>query len=87
MSAAIAFERGQRAERSGHYEQAASEYGKVAGLFPDSVLPIARQGIAQYRAGRSHAAAETFSKIEGREASAELTAEVTAVIKEMEGLR
>lgn len=83
MSASIAFERGQRDEQAGQYNQASSEYAKVVERFPESTLAVARLGISEYRAGNLRAAAEAFTKLAGRKASTELTAEVNAVIDDM----
>lgn len=83
LSASIAFERGQKNERAGKYDQAGVEYLKVIKQFPEFNLAVARLGISQYRAGDVRAAAETFSKLDGQPASAELVREVNAVIEDM----
>ncbi len=82
LSAAVAFERGQRAEAGGNFATAASEYSKVAEAFPTSTLAVARTGIAEYQAGHRDAAIRTLNSIVGRHTSKELTAEVNGVLVE-----
>jgi hypothetical protein len=84
LLAAIAFERGQRAEAGGNFATAASEYARAAEIFPNSTLAVARRGIAEYRAGDRAAAVQTLNSIAGRQTSKELTTEVNAVIAEIQ---
>lgn len=84
LKAAIAFERGQRAEANADYINAAAQYADVVDSFPQSTTAIARLGIAQYRAGNRAAAIQTLNSLAGRQASKELTTEVNAVIGEMQ---
>jgi hypothetical protein len=85
MLGAIAFERGQRDEAQGNYNEASAEYRKAADAFPDATLPTARLGIVRYHAGDFSGAARIFNYLAGRKADAKLTAEVNGVIKNMEG--
>jgi hypothetical protein len=83
VSAGVAFERGRRAEKAGHYALAVSEYQKVTGCFPDSTLALARLGIAQYRAGNTAEAVGVFRELGGRKTSERLAGEVNQVGSEL----
>ena len=84
LSAGVAYERGQRAERAGQYGRAVAEYEHVVARFPESTEAVARLGIAHYRSGHLMDAAKTLDKLGGKEApSEELATEVNQVMDEI----
>ena len=84
LSAAVSYERGERAEARGAYAVAVTEYNKALKRFPDSTETIARKGIAAFHAGQFDIAAAAFRTLGGREASPELVREVNQIIGQME---
>lgn len=84
IDAAVAFERGRRAESASNYREAVQEYRRVLNTFPDSTEPTARLGISYYRSGDIPAAIRTINLLEGRKVSKELVAELDATVREIE---
>lgn len=82
LMAGVAFERGQKAESTGNFKEAALQYGLVIRQFPESTLGLARMAISSYRAGMWKEAAEAFDKLGGRETSRELATEVNAALED-----
>ena len=86
-SAAVAFERGKKAERRGDYARAIQEYEKTDKRFPRSEEVIARYGIAEYRAGNISEAVTILDTLGGQKVeNEELATEVNGVIGEINKL-
>lgn len=84
LGAAVAFERGQRAEEQGNYEIAKQQYALVVAQYPGSTEALARLAISQCETMDLVGAVATLQKLEGREASVELIDEVNQAISEVE---
>lgn len=86
LAASVAFERGQRAEATGAFPVALTEYEKVVRQFPTSTLALARKAIAAFHAGEYQVAEEAFDAIGGRKASSDIVREVNDAIDKMNKL-
>ena len=71
LSAGIAYQRGQRAERAGNYFDAMSYYEDALLRYPDSEKALSRLGVAYYYNEKIHQAAYTFDRLIGRTLSSE----------------
>lgn len=81
VDSALAFERGQRAERSRHYVTALHQYEKALAAYPDSTLILARACIARYHDSDYPGTIKDFERLEGREVdSQKLKSEVEGVM-------
>jgi len=81
FSAAVAYERGQRAEARRDFPAALTEYSKAAQSFPNAIQVVARRGIAAYRAGNLAVTVESFRAIGGRNVGDEaIASEVNQII-------
>ncbi len=87
LAANIAMERGRRAETTGAFSVALTEYAKVVRQFPNSTRAVARKGIAAFHAGEYQVAAEAFDAIEGRDAPSDIVSEVNDAIEQMKKLQ
>jgi len=83
MTAAIALERGRRAEARGRYPEAIKEYESVIRAFPGSTTAQGRLGIALYHVHDTKAAIELFSKLPDRGLPRDLVAEINGIIDDM----
>ncbi len=81
VEAAVAFEKGRRAEEARRYAEAAADYRSVTAAFPQSVLAQARLFVAQYRAHDAEGARETFQHLAGRKVKKEIAAEVNGLLR------
>jgi hypothetical protein len=81
LVAGIAFERGRLAEGSHDFSSAVANYSQVLNLFPNSILVIARLGIAQQKAGDFSASRETLGKIAKLKVSKEIAREVNESLR------
>jgi hypothetical protein len=82
FSAALAYERGERAETRGDFTVAVAEYAKASDAFPNANQVVARKGIAAYRAGDLAVAVQAFRSIGGRNVGDEkIASEVNEIIK------
>ena len=78
LTAGIAYERGQRAEKNGQHAEAARYYAQVAKKYPESTEVLVREAVAETHAHHYPAAIEIFDKLDGKEASKEQQEEVNA---------
>jgi hypothetical protein len=80
ISAAIAFERGERNEQKFQFAQAESEYQKSVQAFPRSDLAHARLFVAAYRARDAGMARREFKYLRGRRMDAKIVGEINALL-------
>ena len=81
VEAGVAFERGRRAEKQGHFAQAADDYQRVADRFPDSTKVLTRLAVARFRAGQFAEAARVVGRLAGRKLSGDEVKEVAEVVR------
>jgi hypothetical protein len=81
LKPAKAYDLGCKAEEAGDYRTAAAQFDLAAQAFPDSTKTVARLAICQMKSGDARSAINTVGRIEGREVSKELMAELDAVFQ------
>lgn len=84
LKAAIAFERGQRAEARGDFRAAEAEYRIVLDRFPGSTKALIRLAVAADRAEDLPATVEALKKLEGRSVDKDEHAAVDAVVADLD---
>jgi hypothetical protein len=80
ISAAIAFERGEKSEHKLQFAAAESEYQKSVQAFPRSDLAHARLFVAAYRARDAGIARREFEYLRGRQMDAKIVGEINALL-------
>jgi hypothetical protein len=80
ISAAIAFERGERSEQKLQFATAENEYQKSVLAFPRSDLAHARLFVVAYRARDVGTARREFEYLRGRRLDAKLVGEISALL-------
>jgi hypothetical protein len=80
ISAAIAFERGERSEQKLQFTKAENEYQKSVQAFPRSDLAHTRLFVAAYRARDGGTARREFEYLRGRQLDAKLVGEISALL-------
>ena len=80
LSAAIAFERGERSEQKLQFAAAENQYQKSVIAFPKSDLAHARLFVAAYRARDTGIARREFEYLRGRRLDAKLVGEISALV-------
>lgn len=80
ISAAIAFERGERSEQKLQFAAAENEYQKAVFAFPGSDLAHARLFVTAYRAKDAGTARHEFEYLRGRKVDAKIVGEITALL-------
>jgi len=80
LSAAIAFERGERSEQKLQFALAENEYQKSVLAFPRSDLAHTRLFVAAYRARDTGTARHEFEYLRGRRLDAKLVGEISAIL-------
>jgi hypothetical protein len=80
ISAAIAFERGERSEQKLQFTKAENEYQKSVQAFPRSDLAHTRLFVAAYRARDGGTARREFEYLRGHQLDAKLVGEISALL-------
>jgi hypothetical protein len=80
LSAAIAFERGERSEQKLQFAVAENEYQRSVLTFPRSDLAHTRLFVAAYRARDTGTARHEFEYLRGRRLDAKLVGEISAIL-------
>ena len=80
ISAAIAFERGERSEQKLQFAKAENEYQKSVQAFPRSDLAHTRLFVAAYRARDGGTARHEFEYLRGHQLDAKLVGEISALL-------
>jgi hypothetical protein len=80
LSAAIAFERGEKSEQRLQFGMAETEYQKSALTFPKSDLVHTRLFVTAYRARDVGTARHEFEYLRGRRLDAKLVGEISALL-------
>ena len=80
ISAAIAFECGERSEQKLQFAKAENEYQKSVQAFPTSDLAHTRLFVTAYRARDGGTARREFEYLRGRRLDAKLVGEISAIL-------
>ncbi len=80
LSAAIAFERGERSEQKLQFAVAENEYQQSVLTFPRSDLAHTRLFVTAYRARDTETARHEFEYLRGRRLDAKLVGEISAIL-------
>jgi hypothetical protein len=84
LSAGVAFERGQRAEKAGNFQEAIKEYKIAKKKFEYSTMITGRIGISMYKDGDFSQAITVLNTLVGKEVNKELVKEVNSAFDDME---